>query len=252
MPGGPASLADIPRLADNGHSVPLKISVESPMTAADHVRSITLLSEKNPRPVMATFRLSPNAGRAEVITRVRLNGSQRLLALAQRRAVPRYNHFNDGRAGERIAAVDYVRAQHIRRQMAAEMAGAMADLDALVGTVHGAGMSFILDMVVNHAGDGARIAIQQPDWFHDPGNCASLGDPAVYCPYRAGVHDFAQENPTVASYLDLVSTGWVSRVALENATSVAALLLTTESAIGEMPPDKNDMVTPAVGMQDQY
>jgi chaperonin GroEL len=44
----------------------------------------------------------------------------------------------------------------------------------------------------------------------------------------------------------------VSRVALENATSVAALLLTTESAIGEMPPDKNDMVTPAVGMQDQY
>ena len=74
---------DTPRLADNGHSVPLTVSVESPMTAADHVRSITLLSERNPRPLMATFYLGPKAGRAEVATRVRLNGTQRVLAVAQ-------------------------------------------------------------------------------------------------------------------------------------------------------------------------
>jgi sulfur-oxidizing protein SoxY len=74
---------DTPRLADNGHSVPLTLSVESPMTAADHVRSITLLSERNPRPLMATFYLSPKSGRAEVATRVRLNGTQRVLAIAQ-------------------------------------------------------------------------------------------------------------------------------------------------------------------------
>ena len=74
---------DTPRLADNGHSVPLKVSVASPMTAADHVRSITLLSGRNPRPLMATFHLGPKAGRPEVATRVRLNGSQRVLALAQ-------------------------------------------------------------------------------------------------------------------------------------------------------------------------
>ncbi len=74
---------DTPRLADNGHSVPLKVSVTSPMTAADHVRSITLLSEKNPRPVIAAFYLGPKAGRAEVVTRVRLNGSQHVIAIAQ-------------------------------------------------------------------------------------------------------------------------------------------------------------------------
>ena len=74
---------DTPRLADNGHSVPLTVSVESPMTAADHVRSITLLSERNPRPLMAMFYLGPKAGRAEVATRVRLNGTQRVLAVAQ-------------------------------------------------------------------------------------------------------------------------------------------------------------------------
>jgi len=74
---------DTPRLADNGHSVPLKVSVESPMTAPDYVRSITLLSERNPRPLMATFHLGPNAGRPEVATRVRLSGTQRVLAVAQ-------------------------------------------------------------------------------------------------------------------------------------------------------------------------
>ena len=74
---------ETPRLADNGHSVPFKVSVESPMTAADHVRSITLLSERNPRPVMASFHLGPQAGRAIVVTRVRLNGTQRVLAVAQ-------------------------------------------------------------------------------------------------------------------------------------------------------------------------
>ena len=74
---------DTPRLADNGHSVALKIRVESPMTAADHVRRITLLSERNPRPIIATFHLGPKVGRAEVATRVRLNGTQRLLAVVQ-------------------------------------------------------------------------------------------------------------------------------------------------------------------------
>lgn len=74
---------DTPRLADNGHSVPLKVSVDNPMTAASHVRSITLLSPRNPRPLIAKFMLGPHAGRAEVSTRVRLNGSQVVLAIAQ-------------------------------------------------------------------------------------------------------------------------------------------------------------------------
>ena len=74
---------DTPMLADNGLSVPLNLSIESAMTAADHVRSIALFSEKNPRPLIAKFQLGAAAGRAEVATRVRLNGSQRLLAVAQ-------------------------------------------------------------------------------------------------------------------------------------------------------------------------
>src|SRR6478735_2742812 len=48
---------DTPRLADNGHSVPMKVSVDHPMTAANHVSSITLLSPRNPRPLIAKFTL---------------------------------------------------------------------------------------------------------------------------------------------------------------------------------------------------
>jgi sulfur-oxidizing protein SoxY len=73
---------DIPRLSDNGHSVPLKIEVASAMSERDHVRTIHVLSEKNPRPVIATYHLNPRCGRAEITTRVRLNGEQQILVIA--------------------------------------------------------------------------------------------------------------------------------------------------------------------------
>jgi len=70
-----------PRLADNGLSVPLSVRVDSPMSERDHVRRVVLLSNRNPRPVIAEFELGPWSGKAEVATRVRLNGSQEVMAL---------------------------------------------------------------------------------------------------------------------------------------------------------------------------
>lgn len=74
---------DTPPLADNGHSVPVRVIVDSPMTANSHVRSITLLAERNPRPVVASFMLGPHSGKAEIATRIRLADIQDVLALAQ-------------------------------------------------------------------------------------------------------------------------------------------------------------------------
>jgi len=73
----------LPQLADNGNSVAMKVSVESPMTAADHVKAIHLYSDRNPVTHMASFHLGPSAGKAEVSSRVRLAGSQRVTAVAQ-------------------------------------------------------------------------------------------------------------------------------------------------------------------------
>ena len=73
----------LPRLADNGLSVPLQVRVPSPMTPLDHVRRICLVSMRNPRPLIASYLLGPHSGRAEVSTRVRLNGTQQVVALVQ-------------------------------------------------------------------------------------------------------------------------------------------------------------------------
>jgi sulfur-oxidizing protein SoxY len=74
---------ELPRVAEDGHSVPLIVRVDSPMSDADHVRRIDLVSEKNPVPQVATFFLGPQTGRAEIESRVRLNGTQRVTAIAQ-------------------------------------------------------------------------------------------------------------------------------------------------------------------------
>jgi sulfur-oxidizing protein SoxY len=74
---------ELPPVADNGHSVPMVVRVDNPMSDTDYVRRIDLVSEKNPVPLIATFFLGPQTGRAEIESRVRLNGTQRVTAIAQ-------------------------------------------------------------------------------------------------------------------------------------------------------------------------
>jgi len=74
---------EAPILADNGSLVPLQVQVQSEMTAQDHVTHVYLLSQRNPVTQMAVFQLGPWNGRAIVSTRVRLAGTQELVALAR-------------------------------------------------------------------------------------------------------------------------------------------------------------------------
>ncbi len=74
---------DISPLVDNGNSVPITITVDSPMTATDYVKTIAMFNEKNPQRDVFRLQLSPRAGKAGVSTRVRLANSQKLVALAQ-------------------------------------------------------------------------------------------------------------------------------------------------------------------------
>ncbi len=73
----------IPGIAENGLSVYTTVAVESPMTEADHVRAIYILSEKNPIAHLMTFHLGPRAGRAKVSTNIRLAASQQVTALVE-------------------------------------------------------------------------------------------------------------------------------------------------------------------------
>ena len=74
---------ELPSIVENGNAVPLTVSVESPMTEADHVESIHIFNQKNPQPYVAAFHLGPRAGRAYVATRIRLADSQRIVAIAR-------------------------------------------------------------------------------------------------------------------------------------------------------------------------
>lgn len=73
---------EAPQLAENGQSVRVQVLVDSPMTAADHVKTITVFSEKNPIATVVRFHLGPRAGRAQVATNIRLAATQRIIAIA--------------------------------------------------------------------------------------------------------------------------------------------------------------------------
>jgi len=72
----------MPEVADNGHTVPLTVTVESAMTAHEYVSAIHVFAEKNPNPEVASFYFSPQSGKAEVSTRIRLAQTQDVVALA--------------------------------------------------------------------------------------------------------------------------------------------------------------------------
>jgi sulfur-oxidizing protein SoxY len=74
---------ELPPLIDNGNTVPLAVSVESPMTEAEHVRAIHVFTEKNPQPYVISAYLGPRAGRARIATRARIADTQNVTAIAQ-------------------------------------------------------------------------------------------------------------------------------------------------------------------------
>ena len=74
---------DVPALVENGNAVPLTVSVESPMSAADHVKAIHVVNQKNPQPQVISVTLGPRVGRARLATRIKLADSQQVVAIAE-------------------------------------------------------------------------------------------------------------------------------------------------------------------------
>jgi sulfur-oxidizing protein SoxY len=74
---------DIPPLVENGNTVPMTVSVTSPMTETDYVKSIHVFNEKNPQPNIGNFYIGQWAGRAQIATRIRLADSQKVVAIAR-------------------------------------------------------------------------------------------------------------------------------------------------------------------------
>ena len=74
---------EIAALVENGNAVPIRVSVDSPMSGADRVTEIIVFNERNPARDVVRFAFGPASPRAEAATRIRLATSQQLVALAR-------------------------------------------------------------------------------------------------------------------------------------------------------------------------
>ena len=74
---------DLPQIAENGLVVPVGVSVESPMSAADFVKSVHVFADGNPLPGVVSFHFTPEAGRASAATRMRLAKTQNIICVAE-------------------------------------------------------------------------------------------------------------------------------------------------------------------------
>jgi len=73
----------VPEIAENGAVVPVKVNVESPMTEADHVKAIHVLTTKNGNARCADVMLTPLNAKGYFATRVKLGGTQDVVALVE-------------------------------------------------------------------------------------------------------------------------------------------------------------------------
>jgi sulfur-oxidizing protein SoxY len=74
---------DVPLIAENGAAVKVEVEATSPMTAANHVRHIYVIADKNRIPVITRVALSPASGQAYMAANVRLGESGDVRAIVE-------------------------------------------------------------------------------------------------------------------------------------------------------------------------
>jgi sulfur-oxidizing protein SoxY len=72
-----------PEIAENGNAVPLTVSVDSEMSDKTYVKALYIAAEGNPNPGVAVYEFTPMSGKAWVSLRVRLQQTQKLIAVAE-------------------------------------------------------------------------------------------------------------------------------------------------------------------------
>ena len=73
----------VPEIAENGAVVPVTVTVDSPMTDADYVKGIHILTTKNFNARTIDIHLTPANGEAMFSTRIKLGGTQEIVAVIE-------------------------------------------------------------------------------------------------------------------------------------------------------------------------
>jgi len=73
----------VPEIAENGAVVPVKVEVDNPMEASNHVKAIHVLATKNANSRCADVMLTPLNAKGYFSTRIKLGGTQEVVALVE-------------------------------------------------------------------------------------------------------------------------------------------------------------------------
>ena len=74
---------DLPEIAENGNTVPYTIKVDSPMSDADHVKTVHVYATGNPNPQILSASMTPMSGEAYFKSRMRLAKTQEIVSVAE-------------------------------------------------------------------------------------------------------------------------------------------------------------------------
>jgi sulfur-oxidizing protein SoxY len=74
---------DIPLIAENGAVVPVSVEVTSPMTAANYVKHVYVVADKNRIPIVTRVAFTPQAGQAYMGANIRLGETGDVRAIVE-------------------------------------------------------------------------------------------------------------------------------------------------------------------------
>jgi len=91
----------VPKVVDDGRRVKIEVKVNSPMTPADHVKDIHIISDGNPFPETVSFTFGSDAGKAELSFYSRMAKTQKTYAVARMSdgSIQMVSHHSDVTAG---------------------------------------------------------------------------------------------------------------------------------------------------------
>jgi sulfur-oxidizing protein SoxY len=184
---------DTPKRAADAAIVPVSIRAQFPQTADRYIKTLWLIVDNNPSPVVAVFHLTPESGRADVETRIRVEQYTHVRAIAQ---------VDDGKL---YMAANYVKASGgCSAPAAGDAAAAKAALGKMrfrVDDALASGQPTLAQLMISHPNDSGLAMDQMTRTYPVPHFVRSVeirygGKPVM----SAEVNFSISENPNFRFY----------------------------------------------------
>jgi sulfur-oxidizing protein SoxY len=184
---------DAPVRAEDAAVVPIAIKTRLPQTTASYVEKLYLVIDNNPSPISAIFSFTPQSGRADVETRVRVDEYTFVRAIAE---------MNDGRL---LMTTRFVKASGgCSAPPGKDPAAALANLGKMKFRVDGEAVAHqpvLAQLMISHPNDSGMVMDQAtrqytPAHFVRTVNITYAGKPVM----SADLDFSISENPNLRFY----------------------------------------------------